>query len=186
MYIYIHAYTHRDRERVVHVCMSTRVYAYTYARSALARTMQHLVAGSPRLLRARAAQWARLCAKSLATQLLELRAAIPNSKACLPWAAVLEYMFVDMFRVAGATAARRPTTPSTFTAHAIRSPPPADLASVGCDIHATIEGARQRLERGVGLFWLVYMLGVRLFCVGFGAIVWSRFGQFHFSRQGVC
>ena len=66
IYIYIYAYTHRDRERVVHVCMSTRVYAYTYARSALARTMQHLVAVSPRLLRARAAQWARLCAKSLA------------------------------------------------------------------------------------------------------------------------
>ena len=102
----MYIYTHRDRERVVHVCMSTRVYAYTYARSALARTMQHLVAGSPRLLRARATQWARLCAKSLATQLLELRAAIPNSKACLPWAAVLEHVFVDMFRVAGATGAR--------------------------------------------------------------------------------
>ena len=69
-------------------------------------------------------------------------------------------------------------------AHAIRSPPPADLASVGCDTHATIEGARQRLGRGVGLFWLVYMLGVRLFCVGLGAIFWSRFGYFNFSRLG--
>ena len=120
IYIYIHAYTHRDRERVVHVCMSTRVYAYTYARSALARTMQHLVAGSPRLLRARAAQWARLCAKSLATQLLELRAAIPNSKACLPWAAVLEYVFVDMFRVAGATGARR--RDNTINVHSACNP----------------------------------------------------------------